>query len=148
MAFCTKCGAQIADGTQFCPVCGAPQGQPEAPAPQYQQPQYEQPQYQQPQAAADPQQSSLAGSCLTLGIVAIILSELGLPGLILSIIAKNKVKAYESAYGPATGKAKVGKILSNIALPISIVMMGVWVIYIIVIAVGGAAANAYITYYR
>jgi uncharacterized membrane protein len=26
MAFCTKCGAQVADGTAFCPSCGAPQG--------------------------------------------------------------------------------------------------------------------------
>lgn len=26
MAFCKKCGAQIADGSNFCGVCGAPQG--------------------------------------------------------------------------------------------------------------------------
>ena len=24
MAFCAKCGAQMEDGTKFCPVCGAP----------------------------------------------------------------------------------------------------------------------------
>ena len=26
MAFCNKCGAQIADGSKFCGLCGAPQG--------------------------------------------------------------------------------------------------------------------------
>ena len=26
MAFCNKCGAQIADGSKFCGVCGGPQG--------------------------------------------------------------------------------------------------------------------------
>jgi len=73
MAFCTKCGAQVPDGTAFCTSCGAsiaaaapaaaapqPEAQPQ-PAPQYQQPQpqYQQPQYQQApppqyQAVADP----------------------------------------------------------------------------------------------
>ncbi|MBR4909860.1 MAG: DUF4234 domain-containing protein [Clostridia bacterium] len=24
MSFCTKCGAQVADGTKFCPSCGSP----------------------------------------------------------------------------------------------------------------------------
>lgn len=35
MAFCTKCGAQVPDGTPFCTKCGAPiaQAQPQAPAP-------------------------------------------------------------------------------------------------------------------
>ena len=54
MAFCTKCGAQLPDGAQFCTTCGAPQAAPAPapapqPQPQYQQPQYQQPQYQQPQ---------------------------------------------------------------------------------------------------
>ncbi len=45
--FCIKCGQQIADGSTFCSVCGAPQAAP-APQPVYQQPVYPQPQYQQP----------------------------------------------------------------------------------------------------
>ncbi len=28
MAFCSKCGAQLADGAQFCPSCGAKVGEP------------------------------------------------------------------------------------------------------------------------
>lgn len=49
MVYCSKCGAPMADGVQFCENCGAPvEAQPA------QQPQYQQPQYQQPQAAAEP----------------------------------------------------------------------------------------------
>lgn len=41
MAFCPKCGAQVAPETQFCPYCGAPVSQPAAP----QQPMYQQPHF-------------------------------------------------------------------------------------------------------
>lgn len=51
--FCTKCGSQFADGSAFCPNCGAPvNAAPEQPVqpeqPVYQQPVYQQPVYQQP----------------------------------------------------------------------------------------------------
>ena len=53
MAYCTKCGTQVADGVKFCTSCGNPMGaaQPQA-APQQPQPQAAQPQpqpYTQPQ---------------------------------------------------------------------------------------------------
>ena len=50
MAFCTKCGTQMADGTAFCPSCGTAQSpqQPVYQQPVYQQPPYQQPPYQQP----------------------------------------------------------------------------------------------------
>ena len=51
--FCIKCGQQIADGSTFCAICGAPQAVP-APQPVYQQP--VQPQYQQPMYQPIPQQ--------------------------------------------------------------------------------------------
>lgn len=73
MAFCTKCGAQVPDGSAFCTSCGSPVGAPipqqpaqeAAPAPQpaqeaapapipAPQPQYQQ-QYQQQQAYQAPQ---------------------------------------------------------------------------------------------
>lgn len=45
--FCSQCGTQFADDSQFCPNCGTPSGVGNQPAqPQYQQP--VQPQYQQP----------------------------------------------------------------------------------------------------
>lgn len=43
MAFCSKCGAQVEDGTGFCPSCGAPIGTPQQGQQQYQQPQYQAP---------------------------------------------------------------------------------------------------------
>ena len=49
MAYCTKCGTQVADGVKFCTSCGSPMGaaQPQA-APQQPQQQTSQPQSQQP----------------------------------------------------------------------------------------------------
>ena len=51
MAYCTKCGTQVADGVKFCTSCGSPMraAQPQA-APQQPQPQAAQPQ-PQPQYA-------------------------------------------------------------------------------------------------
>lgn len=52
MSFCTKCGAQMPDGSAFCTKCGAPMGQaaPAQAAPQAQPQQFNQPQqgFQQP----------------------------------------------------------------------------------------------------
>ncbi|MEL7602441.1 MAG: zinc-ribbon domain-containing protein [Bacillota bacterium] len=48
MAYCVKCGAQLADNARFCTSCGADQGTLEQPAEQAQ-PQYGQP-YAQPAA--------------------------------------------------------------------------------------------------
>ena len=56
MAYCTKCGTQVADGVKFCTSCGSPMGaaqpqaapqpsQQQAPQPQPQQPYVQQPQY-------------------------------------------------------------------------------------------------------
>jgi hypothetical protein len=62
-----------------------------------------------------------------------VLSELGIPGIILCAIAKGKVKAWEQKYGPATGMAKAAKIISTIGLVFSILMTVFWALYIIVI---------------
>ena len=55
MAYCTKCGTQVADGVKFCTSCGNPMGaaQPQA-APQQPQPQAAQPQPQPQQQAQQP----------------------------------------------------------------------------------------------
>jgi len=46
--FCNKCGNQIPEGAQFCPVCGAPKAAPQPEAQPAQQPWPQQPQAQQP----------------------------------------------------------------------------------------------------
>ncbi len=77
MAFCTKCGTQVADGTAFCTKCGAPmaaagyqqppqqyppQGGYQQPPAGYQQPGYpQQPVYQQQAAGSTGLQENVAG---------------------------------------------------------------------------------------
>lgn len=69
--FCTKCGANVADGAKFCASCGnavaqpvqqpeyqQPNYQPEYQQPNYQQPNYQQPNYQQASYQANYQQQA------------------------------------------------------------------------------------------
>ena len=86
------------------------------------------------------EQEALAKGAMTTSIVGLVLSELGIPGWIVSAIAKKKVKAATEA-GVTGGKLKTANILSKIGLPVSIVMTIFWVIYVIaMIAVAGASA--------
>ena len=50
MAYCTKCGTQVAEGVKFCTSCGTPMGASQQPQPQqtYTQQPYQQPPYGQP----------------------------------------------------------------------------------------------------
>ena len=50
MAYCTKCGTQVAEGVKFCTSCGTPMGVAQQPQPQqtYTQQPYQQPPYGQP----------------------------------------------------------------------------------------------------
>ena len=132
--FCPNCGKQIPDGLAFCSECGASLKD------TAQQPVYDQqPAYQQPVQAAPEVNTSPA---MVLSIVALALAELGIPGLILAIIARKKVKACQAAGAPLAGKLKVANILSRVALILSIVMIVFWFIYGIVIGAAFAAAGA------
>ena len=143
----------------YNPYPAAPQAQ----EPQYQQPQYQEPQYQQPQyygqqpyqetyssnygtapKAADAEKNNEGRTAMILAIIGAVLSELGIPGLILSAIAKGKVKAWEEKYGPTTGMAKAARIISTIGLVFSILMTVFWIVYIILIVgiVGAAGSGA------
>lgn len=132
---------------------------PYAAAPQYQaQPQYQQNQYQPQQAdpygyqgnaaydpykgnaAPDQEKNDLGRSAMILAIIGAVLSELGIPGIILCAIAKGKVKAWEAKYGPAAGMAKAAKIISTVGMVFSIIMTVFWVIYLFVI-IGLVAAG-------
>lgn len=81
------------------------------------------------------------------GILGLALSELGILGLIFSILGKKEAKKFEAAFGQLTGKAKVGSILSTVGLIVSIIMMVVYVISFIVGIFAGLAASSYATYY-
>ena len=111
-----------------------------------QQPAYQQPVYQQPVYNATPQPEDTSSKVLTFGIIGLVLSELGILGLIFSIIGLKQANQYYSTFGTLIGKAKVGKILSKVGLIVSIVMTVFWAIYIIVVA-AMAASIASVGYY-
>jgi len=153
--FCKNCGIQLPDDASFCPACGAsvkaeepavfetvPQAEPvvEPVATPAAEP------VAAPVVEAQPQpQAQPAENTTVLMVLAIIGLALGVSfwpavgGIVVSAIAKNKIEAFVSAGGQLTGKAKVANILSKIGLPVSIAMSVLLTIYIIVIAVSGAA---------
>ena len=124
MAVCVNCGAELQEGAKFCENCGA---RVEA-APVAAQPVYTEP----VKVGNTPEQESLCKSALTLSIVGAALAELGLPGIIVSAIAKGKVKKATQG-GAVGGKLKAARIISNIGLALSIVMTIFWAIYIFLI---------------
>lgn len=130
--FCTNCGAQINDGTKFCPKCGVQVGGEQAPVVTPVEPVVEHVE------AVKVQDNST--SIMVLGIIALALCWLGIPGIILGAIAKKKANEFAKDHGMIYGKAKVGRILGNFGFIIGIVMTVFWVIYIGAIASIGAAS--------
>lgn len=135
--FCTNCGAQINDGTKFCPKCGVQVGGEQAPVVTPVEPVT--PVYAEPVMRVKPKNDT-STSILVLGILALALCELGIPGIILGAIAKKKAGQFVADNGVLYGKAKVGRILGNFGFIIGIVMTVFWVIYIGAIASIGAAS--------
>lgn len=139
--FCPYCGAQLEDGTKFCPTCGKALAQEAAPV------------EAAPVAPVAPEvpvapvvapvdeakKTADARSAMILAIIGVALSETAIGGIILSSIAKKKVKAYQAEYGEINGMAKVAKILSTVGLILSIVMGAYYMIAGIVACVGCAA---------
>ena len=67
---------------------------------------------------------------MTMGIVAAALSFTGIPGIILAAVGIRKSKAWAQKYGSYTAKARVGRILSIVALPSSILCLLYWLFVI------------------
>lgn len=97
---------------------------------------------EQPVYTATPAEDN-STKTLIFGIIAIVLSELGLLGLIFAILGKKEAKKYEQNFGALTGKAKVGAILSKVALILSIVMAVVYVFCFFVGMILGFLSVAY-----
>lgn len=147
--FCPNCGDQLVEGAAFCGNCGIKiEAQPayEAPQPAYSAPQTS---YTVPQPAPvvaparpqeDPELNELAKSTMTLGIVGLALSELGLPGLIVSNIAMNKAAEFERRAGGFYGKAKVGRRLAKPGKIVSIVMTVFWAVYFSILFIAAIAS--------
>ena len=157
--FCTNCGASIQDGTNVCPVCGAPvQGaqqpnqQPQFEQPQFEQPQFEQPQFNQPYYQQPAVPSSVTpSSVLTWGIVGLAFSctfFLSFLGIIFSAVGTTKAKKLVEESGqPLSGKAKVGNILAKVGLPLGIVLTIFFIIWVIVIVAAIASVINGAVYY-
>lgn len=126
MKFCQSCGQQIEDSVTFCPNCGASQV---ASAPVDPQPTYAQPNYGQQVVNSTAAEAS-AKKAMILAIVSAALSELGLPGIILAIIAG---KEYNNALslGATGAKMRVANICRKVGLIVGIVFTVVWTIYTI-----------------
>ena len=130
--FCNHCGANVPEGSAFCQNCGAPVASVPAQSDPYRVTPKADP-YVKP---VDPREREASKSVLTFGIIALAFScswILSFVGIIFAFIARSKVKAYESEFGPATGKTKVGKIFSIVSIPLSIVMTVFFVLYILFI---------------
>lgn len=148
--FCKYCGSKLVDNAAFCHECGkATYEQPAAPAqsvyqppvhpaPAYQVPLYQQaPQYTytvppvqsvpQPPVVNPEQLEKLEKQALTLGIVGLCLSMLGVPGLILSCVGSGKASRYKKLTGGLSAKARVGYRLAKAGKIVGIVMTVFWI---------------------
>lgn len=117
---CKNCGAEVADETKFCQNCGAMMES--EPAPVYE---------------AAPAEAP-AGPGLVWGILGLAFgctAILSFLGIIFSAIGIGKAKKYAKQGYPLTGKNKVGSILSKIGLPVSIVVLVLFIIEIAAAAV-------------
>ena len=74
-----------------------------------------------------------ARGILKTGILAVVLSFLVIPGIILSVTGMRKSKAWAQKYGSYTAKVRVGRILAITALPSSIVWILCWLLWICIL---------------
>lgn len=150
--FCPNCGNQVPDGAAFCASCGNKLEAQVAPKPAYeavQEPVYVAPVQQPVQAAPvvaperpqeDPELNSLATNTMIFGIIGLALSEVGIPGIILSNIALNKASEFERKAGKLFGKALVGRRLAKPGKIVGIVMTIFWAVYFTVAVIAGIAS--------
>ena len=113
---CSYCFSEIPDGSRFCTRCGGPQDAAESTAAENT--------IAEP-TPEDPTREKKRSSILTFGILSMIFSlgtSIPFVGTILAIIGKVKSSGYKNTFGDLDGKAKVGSILSTVALIAGILM--------------------------
>lgn len=124
MAYCSKCGTQINEGSAFCQNCGAPApGAAAAPAPAATAPPPAQPVIAPPAGAKN---SGLAVGSLVAGIVSFIFNPIllvSLVAIILGAMAKSRLKKDPTLKGK--GMSTAGIVLGVISLVVCIIVMAV-----------------------
>ncbi len=131
--FCKNCGAQLPDGSAFCGSCGTALNAQQA-APAYEEPVYNAQSYNQAPVYNNAPVSSVDEKSLMIkGILALALSEFGIPGIVLGSMAKKMAAQFMAENGGQIyGKAKVGSILGKIGFGLGIGMTIFWGVYILI----------------
>ncbi|MBQ4183783.1 MAG: zinc-ribbon domain-containing protein [Bacteroidales bacterium] len=125
--FCSKCGAEIPEGAQWCPNCGAQQSTPTQTL-------------QRPESQTQTAPGSVAGFILSLaGFLA---DWVPVAGLVLSIIGtvicgkgKKQVAANPAAY-TNTGLLTAGHIIGIIGIVCGAIYLVIWLIYALIFGGG------------
>lgn len=116
---CKNCGYELNDDDKFCRNCGV--------AVQLEDDFSQQEEKVQENIGNDP------GLILKNGIIGLALSELGLPGLIISCKALKLVKQDMNNGIAITGKRKVGRCLAIAGKIVGITMTVIWTIYLLIV---------------
>ena len=128
--FCSSCGAEIPDGAQWCPKCGAQQG---AAA---------QPQIQPQVAGSSSEMAPCAVPGFILSLAGVLLDWIPIAGLALSIVGvvicskgKKQVVAKPVAY-TNTGMLTAGHIIGVIGIVGGAVYLVIWLVWAVIIGGG------------
>lgn len=130
MKNCIRCGAQLADGMQFCGNCGAQQTE---------QPVYQQPVYQQPahQVSAKVPGRGMGVASMVLGIISLVffcIWYIAVPCAIVGVSLGGLSKSKANEVGASAGMANAGVACSCIAL-------GLALLFILLVSAGVASAG-------
>ena len=138
--FCKQCGAEIPEGSQWCPKCGAQQG---ASSPTINQMQ-NQPVNAQPQTAP----GSVSGFILSLA--GFLFDWIPIAGLVLSIVGvaicgkgKKQVASNPGAY-TNTGLLTAGHIIGIIGIVCGAIYLVIWLIWGLILGGGSLMLFDYI----
>ncbi len=101
--------------------------------------------YAEPAYTAVPAQDN-SKKAMIFGILSLVLSELGILGLIFAILGKKEAKKYVAAFGQLTGKAKLGSIFSTVGLILSIIMIAFYIGCFFIGVIMGLAATSAVYY--
>lgn len=97
--YCKNCGNQLSDTALCCDQCGTSVN----PAPE------------------NAEERNARTPILVWGIISAALCQTPVAGIIVSLIARSKVKKHKAKYGNCNGTAMIGEILSLVGLIVSIV---------------------------
>lgn len=132
MAFCARCAAPNLDAAMVCAACGSPlaAGMPPGPQPQPGPAMPQPPPAYYPYAPDQPKNSGYAIAGFACGLGSLACGLACIPGLILSLVALSDIKKSNGTVG--------GRGLAIAGVAISSVFIGLWVLILVIMAIGAA----------